>query len=138
MLRTIFAAFSFKILAALITIYSVGEHLATEIAPASAILTMNFGVVSASIVANLIWTFATVCSFVLMRKLLPEGKIKQNTIRISMIIIVVVAAVDGLWDLGVLMGFDLLYALSIVVLFLTIVLIYTHSRRSEAIRRLPF
>jgi hypothetical protein len=131
-------AFAFKILAALITIYTVGGHLATEIAPASAFLTSCFGVVSASIVANLIWIGATACSFFLMNKIIPDGRIKEYTLRISILIVVIVAAIDGLWDLGVLMNFDLVYAFSIIVLSLTIALIYTLSRSEKVIGRLSF
>lgn len=99
--RAFCVAFAFKILAALITIYTVGGHLATEVAPASGFLTANFGVVSASIVINLIWVGATVCSFFLMNRIIPEGRVKEHTLRISiLIVVVVVAAIDGLWDLG--------------------------------------
>ena len=137
-IRALCVAFAFKILAALITIYTVGDHLAIEIAPASEFLTSNFGVVSASVVANLIWVGATICSFFLMNRIIPEGRVKEYTLRISILIVVVVAAIDGLWDLGVLMNFDLVYALSMIVLSLTIAMIYMLSRSEKVIGRLSF
>lgn len=63
-----------------------------------------------------------------MQRFIPEGKIKQTTLKISMLIIVVVAAIDGLWDLGVVMDFNVIYTLSIIVFSLVFVIVYTLTR----------
>ncbi len=72
-----------------------------------------------------------------MNKIIPEGRIKEYTLRISILIVVAVAAFDGLRDLGVLMNFDVVYAPSIIVMSLAFALIYVLSR-SEVIERFSF
>ena len=128
--KVLLGAFAFKSLASGITIYTVTAGTAVELAPASSILMTNLGIVSGSIIVNMIWLCAVIGSFYLIQKMVPDGKIKRLTLKIALFFIMVIAAFDGLWDLAVLLRFNELYVISIVALSATLFSLYALRRYS--------
>lgn len=113
-------AFAFKLMACAITVYSVTiSSTATEIAPAAAILTSAFGIIPACIIVNLVWFIVTVLSFYLMMRWIPEGRVRHITLELSSIFVVLIAAVDGTWDLVVLL--NSVYSITFIAEFIVII-----------------
>jgi hypothetical protein len=115
-LQALIAAFLFKSLASGITIYTVNERTAIEVAPAASELTSAFGVVPASIIVNVVWLSSTLGALYLIEKILHAGRTKQVVLRLALIFVIVPVAFDSLWDLGVLLRFSELYLVSILTL----------------------
>jgi hypothetical protein len=127
--QLLLGAFGFRSLAAGVTIYSVEAHTATEAAPAASLLVSNFGVVTASILVNVIWVVSMLSAFFLIEKMIRDEKIKQAVLHLSVVLVLVPPAFDGLWDLGVLVRFSEFYVVSIATVSVLICLTYFNRRR---------
>ncbi len=92
------SAFAFKSLASGISIYSISAGTAIEVAPTASILISSFGLIPASIIVNLIWGVAIFFAYYMLQKIVPDGKIRNVTMRVGAFFVVVPAAADGFWD----------------------------------------
>jgi hypothetical protein len=122
--QTLVGAFAFKSLASSITIYSITKGTAVELAPASSILILDYGVIFATLIVNIIWAGAVVSSFWIIQKMIIDRKIQQRTRRLAVLFVTGIAAFDGLWDLAVLLSFNQIYIISIGLLFASIISLY--------------
>jgi hypothetical protein len=122
--QVLIGAFAFKSLASGITIYSVTARTAIELAPASSLLISKFGVISASIIVNILWLGAVIVSFSLIERKILDPKMKQLTLELALLFIIGITGFDGLWDLAVFLAFNVVYVISIVVLTASVISIY--------------
>ena len=129
-LQIILIAFAFKSLASIITIYAIVRHTAIEIAPTSALFISKLGVISADIIVNMIWLGATIAAFYIIQNSIQDHRLKQTTFKISAIVIISFAAVDGLWDFAVLTEFNWVYLIAIAFLMI-ISLTYTFVHKQD-------
>jgi hypothetical protein len=117
-------AFAFKSLASAVTVYTITTGTAIELAPASSILIAKFGVLSGSILVNLVWLSAVAASLWLIKVKIRDSKVRQFTLELALLFTIGVTAFDGLWDLGVLLEFNEIYVVSITILSISVISIF--------------
>ena len=106
-------AFSIKLVALSITIYTVNTGQAIEIAPIASILSSAIGIVPAGAIVNLLSFIVIISTLVFLEKTMKEGRTKVIIRQASLLLILISASSDAMWDLLVILNLDLVTQVSI-------------------------
>ncbi|MHB1907511.1 MAG: hypothetical protein ACYCQJ_01415 [Nitrososphaerales archaeon] len=109
-------AFGLKLVAFIITIYTVNTGQAVEIAPIASILSSVIGIIPAGAIVNLLSFVVMIFTLSFVHKTMTNGRTKEIIKQISLILILITASSDAMWDALIILNLDILTQASVFIL----------------------